>query len=190
MSKATDLSTMDQQPYSRAALIEFCDKWAEINQGQADEGLVYAEWLESDAAKDVPDDEKFGTVESNMRDYGSFSEDAEKYRAIAALLRNGTESAMMAQRMPNVTLQQLLDGRLNGFAFRLVVESLQRFKDWPTADPFVFDFEGVRFSFANPDAAAPRSVAAEQAEPATKRWETFAEAWAAFCGRWPEAGKF
>jgi hypothetical protein len=49
-------------------------------------------------------------------------------------------------RVPNVTLQQMIDAGINGFAIKLLEESFKRFADFETAAPFTFDFNGVRFT--------------------------------------------
>lgn len=51
------------------------------------------------------------------------------------------------QRVPEVSLQQLLDCGLNGFALQLLVESIVDVKKKAEFSRIEFSFRGVKFAF-------------------------------------------
>jgi len=51
-------------------------------------------------------------------------------------------------RIPEISLQQLIDAGLNGFGLLLFIKSVKDKKDWATFEPFSFIYKGVKVTLA------------------------------------------
>ncbi len=51
-------------------------------------------------------------------------------------------------RIPEISLQQLIDAGLNGFGLQLFMESVKDKKDSETFEPFSFIYKGVKVTLA------------------------------------------
>lgn len=68
------------------ALEHFAEQAAQLRV-EADKARAYAAWLDTDAARNLPEYQKFGTVESNIADAEGMEYTAEFYDLAAAALR-------------------------------------------------------------------------------------------------------